>query len=114
MAVALPTIVFHGDCDKTVHPRNGEQVVAQAVQQRGASGITASTEHGRVAGGHSYTRTVHRDASGRVVVEHWLVHGGGHAWSGGSARGSYTDPKGPAASREMLRFFAESGARPRS
>jgi poly(3-hydroxybutyrate) depolymerase len=113
-AIAVPTIVFHGDRDKTVHPRNGEQVVAQAVRQRGATGLTASAEHGRVAGGHAYTRTVHRDSSGRVVVEHWLVHGGGHAWSGGSARGSYTDPKGPAATREMLRFFAESGAGPRS
>jgi poly(3-hydroxybutyrate) depolymerase len=114
IAIALPTIVFHGECDKTVHPRNGEQVVAQAVRQRGATGITASAEHGKVAGGHAYTRTVHRDSAGRVVVEHWLVHGGGHAWSGGSARGSYTDPKGPAATREMLRFFAESGAGPRS
>lgn len=104
-APATPTIVFHGDRDKTVHPRNGEQVVAQSVAQNRVSSADASTERGQVPGGHPYTRTVHHDSTGRVVLEHWLVHGGGHAWSGGSPRGSYTDPKGPNAAREMIRFF---------
>jgi poly(hydroxyalkanoate) depolymerase family esterase len=108
-AVGIPTIVFHGDRDKTVHPRNGEQVVSQSIRQNGASRVDASAEHGAVPGGHTYTRTVHRDSAGRVVVEHWLVHGGGHAWSGGSSGGSYTDPKGPDAAREMIRFFYQNG-----
>ncbi len=90
---AVPTIVFHGDRDTTVHPRNGEYGLApQALH----------TETGE-AGGRAYTRTVHR---GRPGLEHWLVHGAGHAWSGGNARASYTDPSGPDATREMLRFFA--------
>lgn len=102
---SLPVIVFHGDRDTTVHPRNGEQVILESADPAAAS----SVEQGQVPGGHAYTRTVHRDSSGRVVLEHWLVHGAGHAWSGGSASGSYTDPKGPDAAREMLRFFLQTG-----
>jgi poly(3-hydroxybutyrate) depolymerase len=114
LAPATPTIVFHGDRDKTVHPRNSEQVVSQSVQQNGASSADASTERGQVPGGHAYTRTVHRDSTGRVVLEHWLVHGGGHGWFGGNPRGSYVDPKGPDAAREMIRFFYQNTSEPRS
>ena len=107
-APATPTIVFHGDRDKTVHPRNGEHVVSRLLEQSGASSADASIERAQVPGGHAYTRTVHRDSTGRVVLEYWLVHGGGHAWFGGSPRGSYTDPKGPDAAREMIRFFYQN------
>jgi poly(3-hydroxybutyrate) depolymerase len=106
-APATPTIVFHGDRDKTVHPRNSEQVVSQSVEQSSASSVDASTERGEVPGGHAYTRTVYRNSTGRVILEHWLVHEGGHAWFGGSPRGSYVDPRGPDAAREMIRFFYE-------
>ena len=102
---AVPTIVFHGDQDKVVHPRNGERVVDAA--RRGAT-AGGAVEEGRVPGGHAYTRTVYRDANGRVVVESWVVRGAGHAWSGGSEAGSYTDPRGPNASEAMVRFFLET------
>jgi poly(hydroxyalkanoate) depolymerase family esterase len=114
LAPTTPTIVFHGARDKTVHPRNSEQVVLQSVEQNGASSANASTERGQVQGGHAYTRTVHRDSTGRVVREHWLVHEGGHAWFGGSPLGSYVDPKGPDAAREMIRFFYQSTFQQRS
>ncbi len=100
---AMPTIVFHGDRDRTVHPVNGEHVLAQA---GAGAALTTHVSRESPAGRHAYTRTVHTDAQRRPVLEHWLLHGAGHAWSGGSAAGSYTDPQGPDASREMMRFFA--------
>lgn len=104
---AVPAIVFHGDQDTTVHPRNGEQVILESVDRIEAS-YTLSTEQGQVPGGYAYTRTVHSDPEGRVILEHWLVHGAGHAWSGGSPLGSYTDPNGPDAAGAMLRFFFQN------
>jgi len=100
----VPTIVFHSDNDHTVHPRNGDQVIAQSA---GAGGLRTEVQQGQVQGGHAYSLTIHADAAGQPVLEQWLVHGGGHAWSGGSPAGSFTDPRGPDASREMLRFFLE-------
>ena len=107
-ARAVPVIVFHGDRDTTVHRRNGEQVILQSMGRNAASSNTFSVEHGQVPGGHAYTRTIQADPTGRVIHEHWLVHGAGHAWSGGSTRGSYTDPKGPDATRAMIRFFYQN------
>ena len=99
----VPTIVFHGDRDNTVHPRNGDHVIAQ----KRTTKLQRNVHRGRVPGGHAYTRTIHTDARGRAILEHWEIHGAGHAWSGGSPAGSYTDPRGPDAAREMLRFFLE-------
>jgi poly(hydroxyalkanoate) depolymerase family esterase len=100
----VPTIVFHGDRDTTVHPNNGDQILARSVR---TIGTQRKVHRGQVPGGHAYTRTVLSDESGRGMLEHWNIHGAGHAWSGGSPAGSYTDPRGPDATREMLRFFLE-------
>jgi poly(hydroxyalkanoate) depolymerase family esterase len=100
----VPTIVFHGDRDITVHPNNGDHVLEQFMR---TTSTQKKVHRGRVPGGHAYTRTIHTDASGREIFEHWNIHGAGHAWSGGSPAGSYTDPRGPDATREMLRFFLE-------
>lgn len=99
----VPTIVFHGDQDATVHPANGAHVAASAA----APGSTAQVERLSPAARRSSTRHVHRAADGASQVEHWVVHGAPHAWSGGSAAGSYTDPSGPDATAEMLRFFKQ-------
>ena len=102
-ASGVPTIVFHGDADATVAAVNGAQVVAASV------GTAASVEREqRPAGaGRAHTRELHRAPDRSVVAEHWVVHGAPHAWSGGTAAGSYTDARGPDASAEMLRFFFE-------
>ena len=101
---AVPAIVFHGDRDTTVHPNNGGQILEQSL---GMMDTQKKVHRGQVPGGHAYTRTILSDGSGRGMLEHWNIHGAGHAWSGGSPAGSYTDPRGPDATREMLRFFLE-------
>ena len=98
----VPTIVFHGDRDTTVHPGNGHRIFEQSAN---ATSSKTKVLRGRVPHGHAYTRTIVIDLSGRAISEHWNIHGAGHAWSGGSPAGSYTDPRGPDATREMLRFF---------
>jgi poly(hydroxyalkanoate) depolymerase family esterase len=90
----VPTIVFHGDADRTVNKINGAQVITQA-----GGDLSRGTVIEGTAGGISYTKTV------MPGLEHWLLHGAGHAWSGGNPAGSFTDPRGPDASAEMLRFF---------
>ena len=98
----VPTIVFHGDADRTVNPVNSDHVIAQAGEE---AALTKVVTHGETPGGMAYTRTVQLDDAGGEVLEQWVLHGVGHAWSGGSISGSYTDARGPDASREMIRFF---------
>jgi hypothetical protein len=101
-AARVPCIVFHGDADATVHHRNGD-AMAQAIPRQSAQENRVDAGAGRRAA----TRTVFVDAQGRATGEQWVVHGAPHAWSGGSPAGSYTDPRGPDASAEMLRFFLD-------
>jgi len=104
-AIAIPTIVFHGDGDHTVGARNATAIVEQATAGHDRASLRADTVTGVAAGGRTYSRTALSDASNRIVAEQWTLHGAGHAWSGGSATGSYTDARGPDASKEMIRFF---------
>jgi len=102
-----PTIVFHGDRDTIVHPRNADHVIARSTE---AANWQTKVRRGQVPGGHAYTCTIHTDANGQAILEQWCIHGAGHAWSGGSPAGSYTDPRGPDAAKEMLRFFRDHPA----
>ncbi|MGI9170756.1 MAG: esterase, partial [Caulobacteraceae bacterium] len=90
--------------DSIVRAINGDQVIAQS---RAGVKLSVRVSAGRADGGIAYTRTVQSDGANRPVLEQWLLHGAGHAWSGGSSAGSYTEPRGPDASREMARFFLQ-------
>jgi poly(hydroxyalkanoate) depolymerase family esterase len=100
-----PLILFHGERDTTVSPRNADHVRDQWLAAHGQGAVPETTE--QTTDGQRATRTVYRDASGRTVVEAWRVHGLGHAWFGGNPGGTFTDTRGPDASAEMVRFFAE-------
>lgn len=100
----VPAIVFHGERDAIVNPRNGAEVVARSAQ---GAALSQLTREGRVPGGHAYTVTTFVDARGESVIEQWVIHGAGHAWFGGSPTGSYTDPRGPDATEAMLAFFLD-------
>jgi poly(hydroxyalkanoate) depolymerase family esterase len=104
---SIPLIVFHGDQDMVVNSRNGERLLSQwlgdGVPNRRQETSTAQAREGN---GRAFTRTRYHDGAGHAVAENWLVHDAGHAWSGGGSAGSFADPAGPDASREMVRFFS--------
>lgn len=104
VAGRVPIIVFHGDEDDTIHPWNTAWIINAADERRYAS---VKEWIGRTPCGVKFTKTVYRNHENTALIENFLVHGGGHAWFGGSAAGSYTDPSGPDASREMVRFFMQ-------
>jgi len=111
-AGAIPLIVFHGDRDTVVAPVNAEKIVAgwrQTATVRGTA-LSGPTTTQAGAGGRRFTRDCYQGANGSTLIEQWTLHDGGHAWSGGSAAGTYTDQDGPDASAEMLRFFREHRA----
>ncbi len=109
----MPTIVFHGDADRTVHPDNGDQIVLAAIAALKASGVPLKRsvipeELPAPTGELRHTlRTVYSAEDSRSYVEYWSVEAGPHAWSGGSATGTFTDPHGPNASAAMLAFFLQ-------
>lgn len=94
-------IIFQGDDDSTVHPSNAGALVAAAL---GDAAVPARVTK-RSVRGRSYARSEYASPDGAVQLEVWMLEGGGHAWSGGRAAGSYTDGKGPDASAQMMRFF---------
>jgi poly(hydroxyalkanoate) depolymerase family esterase len=105
---AVPLIVLHGNRDTTVAPINADKLIASRVA---VGDITRRDEPTTTCvDGRSRSRTTYANREGAIVLEAWIIHGGGHAWSGGSPAGSYTDPRGPNASAEMIRFFLLHGA----
>ena len=112
---AVPLIVLHGDADHTVNPANGDRLVQNAVETHqllSPDSALLMSEHSvdAIDGSHAYRRTRYSAPSGVSVIEHWVIRGAGHAWSGGDAAGSYADARGPDATAAMLDFFAQHAA----
>ena len=104
---ALPTIVFHGTADQTVNPTNAKYVTQAALAAFKSEGLELVKTKFEVDAkkDEPTQRTLYSNARGKPFVESWRISAGAHAWSGGNAAGSYTDPDGPDASRAMLAFF---------
>ncbi|WP_299360808.1 hypothetical protein [uncultured Paracoccus sp.] len=100
----MPTIVFHDDSDRVVHPSHAGGFLRNLEGSRSAP-LVCTSSFGRSPGRRDFTRKTCSTEAGETLLEEWTVHGSGHGWSGGRAAGSHTDPAGPDASREMLRFF---------
>lgn len=108
-----PVIVFQGDEDTQVNPLNALWIVAQALgfehpeMLASHEALRLRLEEGAASDGLTFTRTTYRDsATGVEGAELWRLHGVGHAWSGGAPGLPHSEPRGPRAAREMLRFFA--------
>jgi poly(hydroxyalkanoate) depolymerase family esterase len=112
----VPTIDFQGQSDYTVYPVNGDRVIEQWMETdhlasngtyNASFSSPTTTTNGQVSGssGHSYTVQTWNDTNGKEIEEYWKINGMGHAWSGGSSSGSYTDPNGPSATNAMYTFF---------
>jgi len=113
-APVIPTIVFHGTADKTVHPDNGDHITDAALAALKASGlqlVKGKDTHSQ-KGEENTERVVYSTADGKPYIENWRIDDGAHAWSGGDAAGSYTDPDGPSASAAMLAFFLQHRLQP--
>jgi poly(hydroxyalkanoate) depolymerase family esterase len=111
----MPVIVFQGTGDTTVYPINGDQVVSSWAQvndlvddgldNNSMNDVSDGTTTSTVPGGRTYTKFLYKDKNGLGLIEYYNVFGMGHAWSGGSTAGSYTDPAGPDATTIMWNFF---------
>jgi poly(hydroxyalkanoate) depolymerase family esterase len=110
----IRVIVFHGICDTTVHPINGQQVITQWAQTNflveggiGLADVTPALVKSDIINKKSYTQHVYNDGDGEPLLELWMIDKMGHTWSGGSPNGSYTDPLGPNATEIIWDFFSK-------
>lgn len=107
VSTPLPRLlILHGARDSVVAPINSEQLTRQwvrAIERRRGESLLWRDYVTRIEGREANVRTFGDGRS--VLVESWLVRDLGHAWSGGSLAGSYTDASGPSATAVILRFF---------
>lgn len=110
-AKVIPVLIVHGSKDTVVPPLHAAQLLVQWLVVNGAMDAPRDESSHVLEDGYRYTRAQYTNRDGRVVVESIVVAELGHAWSGGSAEGTYTDAKGPNATDEMIRFFRSASGK---
>ncbi len=102
-AALPPLLVLHGDADGVVSVRNAAATASLWAQTLGArAGPVRTLQRGQ----RHATQVTEFKARGRTVVALREVVGLAHAWSGGAADHSYSDPAGPDASALVWAFVA--------
>ena len=104
-----PLIIVHGDADETVTERNAtglmsvwEKLLETAPQ---ATLLAREEREFESTGSARAYAQIDLQREGRIVVRSLRVHGLAHAWSGGDAKLTFNDAKGPDASTAIWKFF---------
>ena len=116
----VAVMAVHGDVDPVVDPAHARQLVLQALQvadildtdadDSAVRAVATLREEGRGGrGDYPVIRRDFHDKAGRFVARRISIGKLGHAWSGGSPAGSFTDPLGPDATRLTWEFFRDHG-----
>ena len=111
----IPAIIVQGADDPVVRPVNAAQTrdawiamnaLARARSGRSDNGDRAWRRSDSSAGGLAFVEECFAAPSaGECEVKTLLISGLGHAWSGGSKLGTFTDERGPDATTEIFRFL---------
>ena len=114
-ARTIPAIIVQGADDPVVRPVNAthtrdawlamnEMALRGGQESRIADRVPRRSDS--TAGGLAFVRECFGAPDARACeVETVLVSGLGHAWSGGSSLGTFTDERGPDATAEIFRFL---------
>ncbi len=110
----VPLLVLHGERDEVVSARNAEWFALQwsrLLAELTGMPTVEELNPAREGAGPGVRVRVLKGIAGEIHFEMWRLAELGHAWSGGSDEGTYTDPAGPDASRIVLEFFLDRSAR---
>jgi poly(3-hydroxybutyrate) depolymerase len=116
-ARAVPSIVIQGNADHTVTSANAINVLRQSMTANHLAApetcdrdvaYPMTSRRGQADRGHAYTQSRWTDSHGALMHELLEIDGLGHAWSGGAAGRSHTDPQGPSATEAIWTFFSRT------